>query len=72
MCWFKNEYYIVGNRPVKFITDFSGMDILAYDWKKKTFVRDMSYLSKVFSSEEVEQVSKWAFNAYVKKLKTEK
>jgi hypothetical protein len=41
------RFFIVGERPVRFVaTPEGGMDVQAYDWSTRRFVRDMSYLSR--------------------------
>ena len=64
------SFYIFGDKPVKFVkTHDNGMDIQAFDWDKKDFVRDMSYLSRWWNGDNMEEVAEEEFNAYVEKLK---
>jgi len=61
------RYFIVGERPVKFVaTPDGGMDVLAFDWKTGEFVREMRYLSKCSQGGgEVDEVEEGAFEAKV-------
>jgi hypothetical protein len=61
------RYFIVGERPVKFVsTPDGGMDVLALDWKTGEFVREMRYLSKCSEGGgEVDEVEEAAFLAKV-------
>ncbi len=67
----KNEYFIVGSRAVLFKKEEDGMDILVYDENEKKFIRDVTYLSKVYTSDESDEVTEKEFNAYIEKLKNE-
>ncbi|MCP4131497.1 MAG: thioredoxin domain-containing protein [bacterium] len=63
-------YYIFGDRPVKFIkTEDGGADILAYDWETNDFIRDMTYLSKVWYDVEARKVTEEEFNDHVESLR---
>ena len=64
------KYFIVGNRPVKFVeTEDGGMTVQAFDWSNGNFVRNLKYLSKVFESDEAEEVTKEQFLSHVDSLR---
>jgi hypothetical protein len=44
----ETKYRIVGKRPVKLVTTESGGGrVLVWDWNKREFVADSSYLARV-------------------------
>jgi hypothetical protein len=53
-----SRYFIVGARPVRLVpTADGGLDVQVIDWASGTFVRDMSYLSRVYLGDgEVDEV----------------
>ena len=57
------RYFIVGERPVKFIaTAAGGMDVLAWDWQSRKFSRHMEYLTRCsLGDPEVDEVEETAF-----------
>lgn len=57
------RYFIVGERPVKFIpTPDGGMDVVALDWKTGEFVREMRYLTRcTYGDPEVDEVDEATF-----------
>ncbi len=57
------RYFIVGERPVKFIaTPEGGMDVVAWDWKLRKFTRHMEYLTRCSQGDpEVDEVEATAF-----------
>lgn len=61
------RYFIVGERPVKFVsTPDGGMDVLALDWKTGEFVREMRYLARCTHGDpEVDEVEQAAFDEKV-------
>lgn len=67
------RYFRVGERPVKFVaTESGGMDVLAWDWQKKEFVREMKYLSRCFEGDpEVDDMEEDEFLELVKTLRNE-
>ena len=67
----KDEYFIVGNKAVKFVKDNDGMDVLVYEKKTGQFVRDMSYLSKAIYGYESEEVTEDEFNKFIASLKND-
>jgi len=62
-----SRYFIVGARPVRLVpTDNGGLDVQVIDWATGAFVRDMSYLSRVyFGDAEVDEVSAADFDGAV-------
>jgi hypothetical protein len=64
-------YAIVGNRPVKAVpTPDGGLDVLAWDWQGRTFVRDMNYLERLVMGDDAdtEIVDQATFEAHVQTL----
>jgi len=69
------EYYIVVERPVKFVpTEDGGMSILKYNFETGRFDYGMEYLSRVMFSkdDDIEQVSEDEFVQQVEKLRGRK
>jgi len=66
-----NRFYIVGDRPVKYIIDpDGGAGIYAFDWKTGDFTLAMFYLSRFRGSmDDVESVTEKEFEEYVMKLR---
>ncbi|MGC4120068.1 MAG: hypothetical protein QM765_36910 [Myxococcales bacterium] len=64
-------YFIVGERPVKFVrTPEGGMEVLAFDWGTGEFVREMSYLSRcLLGKGEIDVVSEAEFEARAAELR---
>lgn len=64
-------FYAVNDRPVKFVELPSGeVDVLVYDFQTGEFIRDMSYLSRVFDHDkDVDKLDESAFNALVHDLR---
>jgi len=62
-----SRYFIVGARPVRLVpTDDGGLDVQVIDWATGAFVRDMSYLSRVYIGDgEVDEVSAADFDRAV-------
>jgi hypothetical protein len=68
-----HPFYTVNDRPVKFVpTEGGGLDVQVLDMRTGEFVRDMSYLSKVFEpGKDVDQLSEAEFNARVDAIRRE-
>lgn len=69
------QYFIVIKRPVKSEKDGKGnLRIYAYNWDTGSFKVDMNYLKRVYTRREddVQVVSKEAFEAYVAQLERER
>jgi len=67
------RYFIVGERPVKFVaTADGGMDVVALDFKTGGFVRAMRYLSQCSQGGgEVDEVDEAVFEAKVAQVLAE-
>jgi hypothetical protein len=64
-------YAMVGNRPVKAVqTPDGGLDVLAWDWQGRTFVRDMNYLERLVMGDDADTdiVDQATFEARVQEL----
>lgn len=61
------RYFAVNDLPVKFVeTDDGGMDVLAWDWQARDFVRHLEYLDAVMRpASDVQELSESEFNALV-------
>lgn len=64
------RYFIVGNRPVKFVkTEDGGMSVQVFDWSNGNFVRNLNYLLEAIYSDETEEVTKEQFLSHVDSLR---
>ena len=64
------RYFIVGNRPVKFVgTKDGGMAVQVYDWSNGNFVHNLDYLTKAIYSDETQEVTEEQFLSHVESLR---
>ncbi len=64
------RYFIVGNRPVKFVgTEDGGMAVQVYDWSNGSFVHNLDYLLEAIYSDETKEVTKEQFLSHVDSLR---
>ncbi|HSI06628.1 MAG: HD domain-containing protein [Myxococcota bacterium] len=64
-------FFLVGDRPVQaVVTADGGLDVLAYDAKTASFVRDMSYLARITAPRDgTREVSREAFEEALQALR---
>jgi hypothetical protein len=64
------RYFIVGNRPVKFVgTEDGGMAVKVFDWSNGSFVDNLDYLLKAIYSDETQEVTEEQFLSHVDSLR---
>lgn len=64
------RYFIVGNRPVKFVgTEDGGMTVQVFDWNNGSFIRNLDYLLKAIYSDDTQEVTKEQFLSHVDTLR---
>ena len=64
------RYFIVGNRPVKFVKiEDGGMSVQVFDWSNGNFVRNLHYLLEAIYSDETKEVTKEQFLSHVDSLR---
>lgn len=63
-------FFICGTRAVKFEkTEDDHVRVLVFDEENNVFTEDIRFLSKVYTSNESEEVTEKEFNEYIEKLR---